>query len=139
MTIITLAAVRTACTLRTDIQGMFVIFDIWAWGALCLDDRLRGLKGFAAFGSAFGPGKDSPISRNVTLAVLLAVLVSVATPSLTGFNNAKAEPLAEQLPTDDALRTREVVTAVQESEPWVAWLARLPLSSMSRSRSCGPS
>ena len=85
---------------------------------------MRGLKGFAASGSEFGPGKDSPISRNVTLAVLLAVLVSVATPSLSGFNNAKAEPLAEQLPTDDALRTREVVTAVQESEPWVAWLAQ---------------
>ncbi len=56
--------------------------------------------------------------------MLLAVLVSVATPFHSGFNNATAEPLAEQLPTDDALRTREVVKAVQESEPWVAWLAQ---------------
>ena len=85
---------------------------------------MRGLQGFAASGSEFGPGKDSPISRNVTLAVLLAVLVSVATPLLSGFNYAKAEPLAEQLPTDDALRTREEITAVQDSEPWVAWLAQ---------------
>lgn len=85
---------------------------------------MRGLQGFAASGSESGPGKDSPISRNVTLAVLLAVLVSVATPSLSGFNNAKAEPLAEQLPTDGALRTREVVTAVRDSEPWIAWLAQ---------------
>jgi cell wall-associated NlpC family hydrolase len=56
--------------------------------------------------------------------VLLAVLVSVATPSLSGFNNAQAEVLAEQLPTDDALRTREEVKAVQDSEPWIAFLAQ---------------
>jgi hypothetical protein len=56
--------------------------------------------------------------------VLLAVLVSVATPFLSGFNDAKAEPVAEQLTTDDALRRREGVPAVQDSEPWVAWLAQ---------------
>jgi hypothetical protein len=72
---------------------------------------------------AIGPGKESLINRSVTLAVLLAVLVSVATPFLSGFNNAHAEYSAEQLTTDDALRTRERVQAIQDSEPWIAWLA----------------
>lgn len=56
--------------------------------------------------------------------MLLAVLVSVATPLLSGFNNALADTSAEQLPTDDALRTREGNTVIQDSEPWVAWLAQ---------------
>jgi cell wall-associated NlpC family hydrolase len=56
--------------------------------------------------------------------VLLAVFVSVATPVQFGFNNAKAVVSAEQLPTDDALRTREESKAVQDSEPWIAFLAQ---------------
>ena len=56
--------------------------------------------------------------------MLLAVLVSVATPFLSGFIYAPAEVSAEQLPTDDALRTRKAVNAVQDSEQWVAWLAQ---------------
>lgn len=56
--------------------------------------------------------------------MLLAVLVSVATPLLSGSNNALAEMPAEQLPTDDALRAREGISAVHDSEPWIAWLAQ---------------
>jgi cell wall-associated NlpC family hydrolase len=56
--------------------------------------------------------------------VLLAVLVSVATPFLSGFTYAPAVVSAEQLPTDDALRTRNDVIAVHDSEPWVAALAQ---------------
>jgi len=85
---------------------------------------VRNLRGFVVRRMAFGPGKDSRISRNVTLAVLLAVLVSVATPLHSGFNSAQAVVTAEQLPTDDALRTREEVQAIQDSEPWVAFLAQ---------------
>ncbi len=81
------------------------------------------LKGFGSRGSEFGVGKDCPISRNVTLAVLLAVFVSVATPFLSGSRYVMAEVSAQQLPTDDALR-REHVQAVQDSEYWVAWLAQ---------------
>lgn len=93
--------------------------------ALCRRDQpVHGLRGFAVSGSEFGPGKDSPISRNVTLAVLLAVLVSVATPLLSGFRYATVETSAEQLPADDALRTKEHVKAVNDAEPWVAWLAQ---------------
>jgi len=56
--------------------------------------------------------------------VLLAVLVLVATPLLSGFRYATVDVSAEQLPTDEAVPTRDVVKTVQDSEPWIAWLAQ---------------
>jgi cell wall-associated NlpC family hydrolase len=56
--------------------------------------------------------------------VLLAVLVSIATPLHLGFTSTQAVVSAKQLPMDDALRARGGNKAVQDSEPWVACLAQ---------------